>query len=572
MAKEYSKELLDLGFDVEVLDGTKPERTFFAITADDLQNVFHVEPTDSVETARKKIMEVTSKDEFLYDFFNKDPMVWEIKGIDTGYWMVPVKEEKILGPDEIMDYGYDEDHLKKMRFPIKTTEVKQTYQQKFAIRFTKRKPVNAITDDYFFNLYERAFEDFLAHDNAYTAILQNHLAVQPPKKNKSKYNFNKFVVIPDIELHLGKLGNLWDSSDPYDYKRALYRYVRLILEAEQVVKLHHAGEVLMTVGNDFFNTDTEQNTTTAGTEQHNDTRFQQMISSGVAAHIWAIERMKQNCDVLHLVFQPGNHDYLTSYMLFEQLHDRYKDDPKVDISGKIKDLRGANAFLWRTTLMIFDHGKGPDGKAKNDKKLSLLPYECFRALAKVAEHIVVHAGHYHNASERYFAENGVMVVRNGSSSGSSAWDAQNMYESDKTAQAYVYDAEKGLETIVNLSLTKEELGKGISIPPINDETEYSKTISKCISSKADDIVLEELRKLVAANEKEIKSIDKKYEKIFKKLESILDNPDISPEKKKEIIAAVGYEDEIKPFIAKRQTLQENIYKREHAIKLTRRAS
>ena len=50
----------------------------------------------------------------------------------------------------------------------------------------------------------------------------------------------------------------------------------------------------MTIGNDFFNTDTEKNTTTAGTEQHNDTRFQQMIISGVRAHIEAIERMKRN--------------------------------------------------------------------------------------------------------------------------------------------------------------------------------------------------------------------------------------------------------------------------------------
>jgi hypothetical protein len=106
---------------------------------------------------------------------------------------------------------------------------------------------------------------------------------------------------------------------------------------------------------------------------------------------------------------------------------------------------------------------------------------------------------------------------------------------------------------------------------INDDTEYAKTIGRCISGKADDIVLEELRKLIAANEREIKLIDKKYEKIFKRLESILNNPDISPEKKKEILAAVGYEDEIKPFIAKRQSLQENLFKREQAMKLTKKS-
>ena len=571
MAKKYSKELLDMKFEVEVLDGTKPERTFFAISEDDLKNVFHVEPTDSVEEARKKITEVTSKDDFLYKFFHKDPMVWEIKGIDTGYWMVPTKEERILGPKEIMEYGYDESQLKKMRFPVKTTEVKQSYQQKFTVRFAKRKPINAITDDYFFSLYETAFDDFLKHDNAYTAILQNHLAVKPPKGKKSKYNSEKMVFIPDIELHLGKLASKFDSKDAYDYKKALYRYIKMMIAAEQVVKLYKAREVCMTIGNDFFNTDTEQNTTTAGTEQHNDTRFQQMISSGIAAHIWAIERMKNNCEVLHLMFQPGNHDFLTDYMLYMQLYYRYKDDPKVDISCDVKDLRFANAMSWGKNLIVACHGKGPDGKALNDKKLSELPYLMFKEESRQAEHKVVHAAHLHNATERYTAENGVTVVRNGSPAGSSAWDAQNLYESDKTAQAYVYDYNKGLEVIVNLKLTKEELEKGISVGTISDDTDYAKTIDKSISTKADDVVLDELKRLISVNDKEIKLIEKKYEKILKKLESILDNPNIPVEKKQEILIAIGYEDEIKPFIEKKQMLQESLSRHEEEFKLTKRA-
>ncbi len=572
MEKKYSKDLLDLKFEVEVMNGIKPERTFFAITEDDLKNVFHIDPKDSLEEARKKILEVVSKDDFLYKFFNKDPMIWEIKDIDTGYWMVPVKEEKILAPIDILGLGYTKDQIKKMRLPVKSTEVKQSYQQKFTIRFTKRKPVNAMTDDYFFELYEKALKDFLTDGNVYTAILQSQLSVEPPKKSRQKYNSNKMVLIPDIELHLGKLASKFDSKDAYDYKKALYRYIKMILESEQVVKLYKAREVTMTIGNDFFNTDTEQNTTTAGTEQHNDTRFQQMISSGIAAHIWAIERMKQNCEVLHLVFQPGNHDFLTDYMLYNQLYYRYKDDPKVDIKFEVKDLRFANGIRYGNNYIIVCHGKGPDGKALNDKKLSELPYVMFRDEIKPGDHVVVHSAHFHNASERYTAENGTMIVKNGSPCGSSAWDAQNLYESDKTAQAYVYDYNKGLESIVNLTLTTEDLEKGISVPPITDCTDYVKTIDKSISSKADDIVLDEIRKLIVTNEKEIKQIDKKYEKIFKKLESILDNPEIPLEKKKEILITIGYEDEIKPYVEKRNMLQDSLIKREEAMKLARRAN
>ena len=570
MAKKYSKELLDMEFEVEVLDGTMPERTFFAITEESLRDVYHVDPSDSLEVARKKIMDVVSKDEFLYEYFHKDPMVWEIKSFEPGFWTTPAKEEKILTKDEIKKLGFSSEEMSKLRLPVKETKVTKTYQQKLTVRFAKRKPVNAITDEYFFKLYEQAFEEFLAHDNVYTAILQNAMAIQPPKRSKQKYNSEKMVLIPDIELHLGKLASKFDSKDAYDYKKALYRYIRLIIESEKVVKMYKAREVTMTIGNDFFNTDTEQNTTTAGTEQHNDTRFQQMISSGVAAHIWAIERMKQNCELVYLMFQPGNHDFLTDYMLYMQLYYRYKDDPKVYVSSNVKDLRYANARFFGKNLVVVCHGKGPEGKALNDKKLSELPSIMFKEEVKQVDHVTVHAAHYHNASERFFAENGTMVVRNGSSCGSSAWDAQNLYESDKTAQAYVYDYNRGLESIVNLTLSKEELEKGIHVPTITDDTDYARTIDRSISNKADDIVADEIKRLIVVNDKEIKQIDKKYEKILKKLYSIIDDPDITPEKKREILITVGYDDEIKPYLEKRRELQERLLKHESGMRLTKK--
>jgi hypothetical protein len=195
----------------------------------------------------------------------------------------------------------------------------------------------------------------------------------------------------------------------------------------------------------------------------------------------------------------------------------------------------------------------------------------FREEARLVDHVTVHGAHYHNATERYTAENGVTVVRNGSPSGSSAWDAQNLYSADKTAQAYVYDANKGLEAIVNLKLTKEELEKGITVPTISDDTDYAKTIEKSIATKASDVVIDELRRLISVNEKEIKQVEKKYEKILRKLEGILDNPDIPTEKKKDILMTIGYEEEIKPLIAKRNELQERLITHENEARLTRRA-
>ena len=565
--EKYSDEILNLKFDVEVLDGIKPEKTFFAITEDSLRDTFHVLPSDSLEVARKKIMDVVSTDEFLYEYFHKDPRSWEIRSFDPGYWTTPAKEDRLLTRDEVAALGYSEEEMKKMRLPVKETTVKQTFQQKLTIRFARRVPENAFNDEKFFELYEKEFKEFLASDTVYTSILKNKLAVGTPKaSSKVQYDPEKLLVIPDVELHIGKLASKFDSTDSYDYKKAVYRYCKLILEAEKAQQTFKAREICMTVGNDFFNTDTEQNTTTAGTEQHNDTRFQQMIATGIVAHVWAIERMKNNCEKLIIKFNPGNHDYLTDYTLFMQLYYLYKNDPKVEVECRVKDSRWATGLVWNNNLIIFAHGKTPEGKALNDDALTLLPNTMFKEEAKGVDNISVLAGHLHNATENNFSRkktisNGVTVLRNGSPSGDGAWDSGNMYRSDKSHQVYVFDANRGLYSTINLKLSKEELDRGISIPGITDETDYIRVVEKSISSKADDILLDDIKKMYRENEKHIRAIEKKYATMLLSLETFSQGEmyaNLTEEQRREIYKILGFDNEVKPYLERRAMLREKI--------------
>jgi len=564
VSKKYSDEVLNLKIGAEVFDGTKPERTFFSITEEDLENVYHVLPSDSLEIARKKIMDVVSTDEFLFKYFNKDPRVWELRSFEPGYWTTPAKEDHVLSKKEIEELGYTKSEINKMRMPVKDTKVMQTFQQKLTIKFAKRNPVNAFSDDKFFELYEQEFKEFLAHDSIYTAILKNKFNDITPKKTRVKYDSEKLLVIPDVELHIGKLASKFDSTDSYDYKKALYRYIKIILEAEKVQKTYNAKEICMTIGNDFFNTDTEQNTTTAGTEQHNDTRFQQMIANGIVAHVWAVERMKQNCEKLILKFNPGNHDYLTDYTLFMQLYYLYRNDPKVEIECRVKDSRWATDLVWNNNLIIFAHGKTPEGKALSDDNLAFLKDTMFKEDARGVDHVAVLAGHLHNATENNYSKkkntpSGVTVLRNGSVSGDGAWDSGNMYSSDKSHQVYVFDANRGLYSTVNIKLTREELERGINVQSITDDTDYLRAIEKSIGIKTDDLITDEVKKLYADNEKQIQRINKKYETIFNKLEIVISNPSISDEKKSEIYSIMGYDEEIRPYLETREILREKLH-------------
>lgn len=576
MKEKYSDELLNMKFSVEVMDGIKPERTFFTITEETLRDVYKVLPTDSLEEARKKILDVVSKDEFLYEYFHKDPRVWEIKNFDPGFWTTPAKEEKVLSKDDLLELGYSEKEIFRMKMPVKSTKVTQTFQQKLTIKFVKRAPINTFSDEKFFELYEKEFKEFLAYDNVYTSLLKSKFDDKKPKiSNKEKYDSEKLLVIPDVELHLGKLASKFDSTDSYDYKKALYRYIKTILEAEKVQEKYKTKEICMTIGNDFFNTDTEQNTTTAGTEQHNDTRFQQMIANGIVAHVWAIERMKNNCEKVIIKFNPGNHDYLTDYTLFMQLYYLYRNDPKVEVECKVKDSRWATGLEWNNNLIIFAHGKTPEGKALNDDSLALLKDTMFKETAKNVDYVTVLAGHLHNATENNFSRrktvsNGVTVLRNGSPSGDGAWDSGNLYSSDKSHQVYIFDANRGLYSTVNIKLTKEELERGINLSSITDDTDYLKAVEKSIAYKTDDILTEDIKKLYSNNEKIIKKIQKKYENKLKQIESMFEDKELTMDQKKNIISLLGYDEEIKPYMDNKKMLYDKLYSQERKSTLSKK--
>lgn len=568
MVGNYNEELLKLGFNMEVLDGTKIERSFFSITEEDLKNVFHVLPSDSVETAKKKINDIISQDEFLYKYFKKDPLIWELKEFTPGYWTVSVKEEKILTKQDLIDKGYSEEEIKKMRLPAKSVSIKDTLQQKLTIKFIRKKPENIMSDETlkaFYEKYDAEFREFLANENIFSILAKQKLEY-PKKKEKTKYNKDRLLVLPDVELHIGKLASKFDSTDSYDYKKALYRYVKIILEVEKVQQANKASEICMTIGNDFFNTDTEQNTTTAGTEQHNDTRFQQMIATGIVAHTWAIERLKKDCDKVILKYNPGNHDYLIDYTLFMQLYMLYKNDPKVVVECRVKDSRFATALSWKKNLIIFSHGKTPEGKALSDDNLAFLKDVMFKEESRMAEHCVVLAGHLHNATENNFSKkkkftNGVTVIRSGSPSGDGAWDSGNMYSSDKSHQVYIFDADRGLYSTVNITLTKEELERGLTVPSITDETDYLSTIKKSVDVKTEDILYEDIKKLKQETEKQIRAINKKYSLMLNGIFNSLGVDSITKEKEDEILTMLGYKDEIKPFLElKERTSSEMILK------------
>ena len=111
---------------------------------------------DSLIEARQKINEVISNDDFLYQYFHKDPLVWELKEFTPGYWTVSVKDEKILTKKDLLELGYTKEETAKIdsafRVGIELTQAfieqlpKQTQEK--ANQINRRTELRILSTDY----------------------------------------------------------------------------------------------------------------------------------------------------------------------------------------------------------------------------------------------------------------------------------------------------------------------------------------------------------------------------------------------------------------------------------------
>lgn len=86
--------------------------------------------------------------------------------------------------------------------------------------------------------------------------------------------------------------------------------------------------------------------------------------------------------------------------MFVNIHDFYHltNDPKVKVQLTYKDARKWAGYMHGENLIVQVHGKAPNGRALNDKKLRETVYRFFPEESRKAKHIYIFAGHLHNDS------------------------------------------------------------------------------------------------------------------------------------------------------------------------------
>jgi hypothetical protein len=204
------------------------------------------------------------------------------------------------------------------------------------------------------------------------------------------------------------------------------------------------SKFLFPVGNDYLNVDNAAGTTTAGTPQQEDGRWQRTYIRGRELFERGIEylRAKAPVDILHV---PGNHDFERGFYLADALACIYRkqSDVTVDLRPTVRKY-----YRWGNTLLGFTHG---DKELERDLPL-IMAVEAPQLWA-ATKYREFHCGHVHHKRQRTFQpvleQKGVVVRHLSALTASDAWHAGKGYRSQRASSCFIHHREHG--TVAELS-------------------------------------------------------------------------------------------------------------------------
>lgn len=287
-----------------------------------------------------------------------------------------------------------------------------------------------------------SFEDIDAHFKKLDRTYRT-----PPVKHIVR-NGSMMAEVNLADLHVGKLAWHGDTPENYDYKIARDMFYQIINEAYQELQDKPIEYITFVWSNDFFNSDTIDQTTTAGTRQDTDVRWQKLFNVGVEMLVSAVDMLSQIAPV-KTFYTPSNHDEVNGYHALKYLEAWFRKDPNVEVNT---DAYPRKYQLYGNTLIGYTHGDKENSKGTKEKAsrlASLMPIEASELWSK-SKFREFHAAHLH--SEQMIQEiNGVIVRRISSPTAADTYHTTYGYlGAVRKAQVFIYDKERGLKQVINI--------------------------------------------------------------------------------------------------------------------------
>lgn len=278
---------------------------------------------------------------------------------------------------------------------------------------------------------QAVLSDFLAR--AAHAPVRPRAVALPPLKGGCLAEIDLF------DLHYGKLCWAAETGESYDIKHAERVFKEAVLRLRDSCLPYGVSRFLLPLGNDFLNVDNAAGTTTAGTPQDEDGRWQRTFKGGLDLMIWAVDTLREKAPV-EVIAVPGNHDFERLYYLVCALACQYRTTPGITIDNR-PTVRKYVEF--GNTLLGFTHSD-----KELDRNLPLImAVEQKEAWAR-AKFREFHCGHIHHDKQRDFQplldHLGVTVRWLRALSAADAWHVGKGYRAHRGSTAFVHHPERGL--------------------------------------------------------------------------------------------------------------------------------
>lgn len=257
----------------------------------------------------------------------------------------------------------------------------------------------------------------------------------PAHKKIKGLDSNKMLELTGIELHLGKLAFEKDTGADYNHKIAQKRFYKILNEVLIQQEIEKCDTCLICIGNDFFNSDTVNGTTTKGTPQSNDLTWRILFEMGLEMYIKFISTLRDKFNHIEIRLQSGNHDTMSSFYLYTALGCYFKNDKIISFSDNTKDIQ---VFEWGNNAIFFTHGD-------NNFKLLVksVPAEFYETWGRTI-YRELHVGHLH-CEQVVDDSSGLVVRRVGSPTGTDNWHySQRFIGATQKYQTFVWHKEYGL--------------------------------------------------------------------------------------------------------------------------------
>tara|TARA_R110002049_G_scaffold290660_2_gene474236 strand:+ start:1890 stop:3134 length:1245 start_codon:yes stop_codon:yes gene_type:complete len=261
-----------------------------------------------------------------------------------------------------------------------------------------------------------------------------------PKLEYKKIDNGHLLEINIFDLHFGKLCWGLETGDNYDTKIASKRFLTAIHAIIKRSEGYDIKRIVFPVGNDFFNSDTRLNQTSAGTPQDEDVRWQKTFKAGRELLIAGIDMLSKIAPVDVVIVQ-GNHDWERSFYVGDVLSCWYFNNPNVEVNNQPTPRKH---YKFGNCLISYTHG--------NNEKIIDLPLLVASEVPKLwasTQFREIHIGHLHHKKEIKFMatqeHKGIVVRFMRSLSGTDAWHNFKGYKGAiQACEAFIWDENEGL--------------------------------------------------------------------------------------------------------------------------------